>query len=241
MILLLAGTGEAREIAAGLAARGVAGIASLAGATRQPAPLRLPTRTGGFGDEAGFRTFLAAHRVTAIIDATHPFAERITARTVRVAADLGLPCLRVDRPAWAPGPGDRWTEAPLDQAGAHIPAGARVFVASGRQTLATLRALPNHLFCRVIDPPDQPFPGPGAWVVGRPPFTEGQETALFRDLAIDWLVVKNAGGTEGWPKLAAARELGLPVLIAPRPALPPGLTSVTTAAAALDWALARCT
>jgi precorrin-6A/cobalt-precorrin-6A reductase len=235
MILVLAGTAEARDLAARLAAAGLPAVASLAGVTRDPRPLALPTISGGFGGEAGFRRFLAERGVTAVVDATHPFAARITARTARVCADLDLPLIRIGRPGWTAGPGDRWITAQLSQAPGLIPPGARVFVATGRQSLDDLPPLDATLFVRVVDQPDRPLGRPGDWVVGRPPFDEAEEARLFRDLAIDWLIAKDAGGTGGRAKLDAARRLGLPVLMVPRPPTPLGLCTVETLDEAWAW------
>lgn len=236
-VLLLAGTAEARAIAGGLAAMpGVAAQASLAGAVRAPAALPLPTRIGGFGGEDGFAEFLRAQRIAQVIDATHPFAHRISARSARVCEPLGTGYLQVLRPAWAPGPGDRWTPiATEEDAARHIPEGATVFLATGRQTLDRFANLGGRrLICRQIDPPGAPFPYPGGeYLVGRPPFSVAGEAALFARLGVDWLVVKNAGGTASRAKLDAARALGLPVAMIDRP---PQLDAprVGTAQAALD-------
>lgn len=238
MILLLAGTGEARDIAAGLAERRLPATASLAGATRAARAIALPTRVGGFGGEAAFRDYLLETGVTAIIDATHPFAARISARTARVAAALGLPCLAVLRPEWRPGPGDLWT--PFDreeEVAAHVPIGATVFLATGRQTLEQFAGLAGRrVICRQIDPPTAPFPFEGGeFLVGRPPFSVEDERRLFSELGVDVLVVKNSGGAASATKLDAARALGLPVLMQRRPP-PPSGARVETAAEALDWA-----
>ncbi len=236
-LLLLAGTGEARIIARTLHAEGIDATASLAGTMRAPTPLGLPTRTGGFGGEAGFRAYLADRGVTAVLDATHPFAGHISQRTARVCAALALPYCQVLRPPWAPGPGDDWVM--LDQeedAARHIPAGATVFLATGRQTLhrfANLGACT--LISRQINVPDTPFPFPnGRFLPGTPPFSEDEEHALFRDLGIDWLVAKNAGGTTPRTKLDAARRLGIRVALLNRPPQPDA-PRVETAEQALDW------
>lgn len=238
MLLLLAGTRGARDIATGLAARGVKTIASLAGATRDPVKMDVPTRIGGFGGEDGFRDFLADEGISAIIDATHPFAHRISERTARVAAELGLPYLQLMRPPWVAGDGDRWVHLDAeDQAARHIPKGATVFLATGRQTLEKFANLQGRrLICRQIDPPDGPFPFEnGQFLVGRPPFSIEEEVALFSSLGVDWLVVKNAGGQASRSKLDAARELGIPVAMVRRPK-PLAVETVETPAQALAWA-----
>lgn len=234
-LLLLAGTGDARQIAKGLAGGDV--IASLAGATRGPAPLPIPTRVGGFGGEAGFRAFLQENGITAVLDATHPYAHRITERSARICAERGLPFLQFLRPGWVAAPGDKWTEiAREEDAAALIPEGATVFLGTGRQTLERFANLSGRrVICRQIDPPEGPFPFPGgAFLIGRPPFSVEDEVALFDRLGVDWLVVKNAGGAASGTKLTAARQLGIPVLMIARPPVGDWPT-VATVEDALGW------
>lgn len=236
-LLLLAGTSEARKIAWGLSTRGTAAIASLAGATRSPDPLPLPTRVGGFGGQAGFEAFLRENAITAVLDATHPFAAAITGRTARVCATLSMPYLQLLRPEWRPEPGDRWTEIGSEQeAATHIPPGSTVFLATGRLTLDRFSGLQGcRVLCRQIDPPTAPFPFEGGeFIISRPPFSVQREVDLFGALGVDWLVVKNAGGDESRTKLVAARQLDISVLLLRRPPMPDTLR-VETVQAALDW------
>ena len=238
-VLLLAGTGEAREIAAGLHAAGVDAVASLAGATQRAGPLALPTRSGGFGGRAGFEAYLDDAEITAVLDATHPFAADITARTAEVCASRGVPYLYHLRAPWRPAPGDIWREiAREEEAAALIPPGATVFLGTGRQTLDRFANLAGRrVICRQIDPPTQPFPFPGGeYLVGRPPFSVAHERALFAALGIDWIVVKNAGGDASRTKLTAAADLGIPVLMIQRPVVPDGIAVTDSVAAAIDWA-----
>ncbi len=240
-LLLLGGTGEARRLGGKLAEAGRPAIVSLAGAVRCTTPQPLASRIGGFGGEAGFRDYLAEAGITAILDATHPFAARITARTARVCADLGLPYALLRRPGWQAQTGDKWTFLAQENAVAqHIPPGAHAFLATGRQSLpGYANMLGRRMTLRVIDPPEQPFPYPGGqFLVGRPPFSRAEEKALFRALRIDWLVTKNAGGAASRSKLDAARALGLPVLLIARPDAPEGVTLLRSVAAAWDWVCA---
>ncbi|GGL74873.1 cobalt-precorrin-6A reductase [Wenxinia marina] len=236
-VLLLAGTREGREMAERLSRAGVPALVSLAGATDRPLPLPLPTRRGGFGGAEGFLDCLRVEGITAVVDATHPFAARITDRTGRLCAEQGVPYLQILRPGWQEGDGDRWTRiARLEDAAGLIPTGATVFLATGRQSLGAAAELAGRrLMLRVIDPPKEPFPIEGGdYVVGRPPFTLDAEKALFALTGVDWLVVKDSGGDEGRAKLDAARALGLPVALIDRPPLPDA-PRVTTAEAAMAW------
>lgn len=239
-VLVLAGTGEAKDIASGLLAMGVDAVASLAGATRLPKALALPTRVGGFGGADGFRAYLAEAGITAVLDATHPFAAQITARSAWICAEEGLPYLLFTRPQWEPEAGDCWTFLEREEeAAAHIKPGQTAFLGTGRQTLERFSNLKDvRVICRQIDPPNDPFPFPGGqFLVGRPPFPVADEIALFKELAIDWLVVKNAGGARSKSKLVAARKLGIPVLMIRRPPVP-DVPQVTTIEEAISWAKA---
>jgi precorrin-6A/cobalt-precorrin-6A reductase len=236
-LLLLAGTGEAKRVAWGLVDSGVPVIASLAGVTRSPEPLPLPTRTGGFGGEAGFAEYLDSAGITAVLDATHPYADQITNRTARVCAARSIPYLQLLRPVWVPEQGDNWTEiASEHDAAPHIRMGATVFLATGRQTLDRFANLEGRrVLCRQIDPPTAPFPFEGGeFIISRPPFSVEREEQLFAALGVDWLIVKNAGGTESRSKLTAARHLGIPVLLLRRPPMPDA-PRVETVQEALDW------
>ena len=234
-IALLAGTAEARAVAALLAAEGVDALASLSGATREPAALPIPARSGGFGGEAPFADWLRDEGIGAILDATHPFATAMAHRAVRVARRLGLPHRRLLRPGWTERPGDRWTRIGREEeAAAVIPPGATVFLATGPGTVGRFAGLDASLVCRRIDPPEEPFPLAGRWLVGRPPFTVEGEVALLTDLRVDWIVARDAGGAGSRPKLDAARALGLPVALIDRPPQPPG-PHATSPEEAMAW------
>jgi precorrin-6A/cobalt-precorrin-6A reductase len=195
----------------------------------------VPTRIGGFGGEAGFLRVLAEERIGAVVDATHPFAAAITARTAALCARNGMPFLRLERPGWRERPGDRWTRVDDMAAAARAAAGvAAVFLATGPRSVAAFAGFAGAVWCRVIDPPDAAFPLPrGGWVVGRPPFTVAEEVALFRRLGIGALVARDSGAAGAEAKLAAARALGLPVILLRRP--PPVAPRVATVQDAVAW------
>jgi precorrin-6A/cobalt-precorrin-6A reductase len=241
-LLLLAGTGDARRIAAGLLrVKGLYLIASLAGATRQPAEMACETRVGGFGGRAGFRAYLKAENIGAVLDATHPFAAVMSQTAAGVCGELGVPHVQMLRPEWQAQAGDDWVDlANAAEAAAHIPDGATVFLATGRQTLPGFANLKGRtLICRQIDPPDGPFPfANGRFLVGRPPFSVADEVTLFRALQVDWLVVKNSGAEAARSKLDAARELGLKVAMISRPKQP-DCARVERVEQALAWVHAQ--
>ncbi len=237
-VLILGGTGEARAVAGELSAAGAEVISSLAGRTPRPARPEGTTRLGGFGGAAGLATYLQAERITAVIDATHPFATRITAAAVGATATAGVPLLILRRPPWEPGP--RWqTVADMPAAAAAVRAWPpdAVFLAIGRQHLAAFAADSRHTFvARAISPPSGPLPPRLTMVLARGPFTEDQERALLRDHQIGLLVTRNSGGPMTAAKLHAAAGLGLPVIAVAPPPPPDGTATVATVAEAVRWA-----
>ncbi len=272
-VLILGGTTEASELGRALAgdSRFAAEI-SLAGRTVRPMPQPLPTRIGGFGGAAGLAAYLRDHRIDALIDATHPFAARMTANAVAAADETGTPLLVVLRPEWRPVAGDCWTMVETMQAAAEAlfrmdvidpprhpgegrgPGAARkpermaldsgfrrndenvrVFLTVGQKDLLPFRALPHAFVLRSVDPPPpQNLPARVEFIAARGPFLEADERCLLEKHRIDVIVTKNSGGTATEAKLAAARALGLPVIIVQRPPIPP-MPTVGSVAEVMAW------
>ncbi|MEV4014255.1 cobalt-precorrin-6A reductase [Nonomuraea angiospora] len=257
-VLILGGTAEARALAAELSGRGVHVVSSLAGRVSNP---RLPVgevREGGFGGPDGLAAWLAAERIDALVDATHPFAARMTASAAEASARTGVPLLVLRRPGWREGPGDTWQRVPslhaaaarlsetatrlsgtrLSEAAARPGGGPlRVFLTTGRRSLPVFTGRAGvWLLARSVDPPEPPLPDNVHVLLDRGPYTVEGERALIREHRLDVLVTKDSGGPMTTAKLVAARELGLPVIMVDRPPPPSGVRLVETAAAAAAWA-----
>jgi precorrin-6A/cobalt-precorrin-6A reductase len=238
-ILVLGGTAEARRLAQHLAPRTDLDVTlSLAGRTASPAAQPVPVRIGGFGGADGLAGYLSRNRIGALIDATHPYAARISANAARAAALANVPLLALRRPPWIAGSGDRWTEV-ADVAGAVAAladAPRRVFVALGRNELSPFVEAPQHFYLiRSVDRIEPPIAVPhAAYITARGPFEERAERALMSEHRIDVVVAKNSGGQASYGKMAAARALGLPVIVLRRPALP-DVPAVETIPEIITW------
>jgi precorrin-6A/cobalt-precorrin-6A reductase len=236
-VLVLGGTAEGRRLAALLTANGVTVVSSLAGRTAEPALPAGDVRIGGFGGPTGLADWLAARAVTAVVDATHPFATEISASARTVCAALDLPRLALIRPGWQAGDGDDWRRAPSLRAAADALPGERVFLTVGRRGVAAFAADRRRWFLiRAVDPPTGALPPRHLLLLARGPFTLAGELELMRRHRVEVLVTKDSGGPMTAAKLAAARQLGLPVVMVDRPEAAPGPTA-STVEAALDWVL----
>lgn len=218
-ILLLGGIGEALQLAQRLAEDHELTY-SLAGRFRAP-QLPCAVRMGGFGGVAGLSAFLKEGYFDLLIDATHPYAARISTHAHRAAEQTAIPLWAYRRPAWQAVAGDDW----------------RV-VSDWTETLTAIKEFRRPLFTTGIEPLQHThaiLPGqhwlvrclekrsaaPHLTVLGaRGPFSVEDELSLMQDYRIDVLISKNSGGAATAAKLIAARRLGIPVVMLKRPVLP---------------------
>ncbi|MGE8068279.1 cobalt-precorrin-6A reductase [Pseudomonas sp. NPDC089569] len=217
-ILLLGGVTEALAIARTLGPRH---IYSLAGIGRVPTDLTCQVRVGGFGGAEGLAHYIHEERIDLLLDATHPYAAKISQNAAHAAHLSGIPCWALRRPAWQPQASDDWREvsdwAELIEA---LKPFRRPLFTLGREPLQHLEEIPPEQFwtLRALDA----YPGNDRCeVIGaRGPFLIDDERELFERRQIDVLISKNSGSTATEPKLEVARERGVPVLVLKRPELP---------------------
>ncbi|WP_277587747.1 cobalt-precorrin-6A reductase [Pseudomonas chlororaphis] len=217
-VLLLGGVTEALAIARTL---GPEHIYSLAGIGRVPADLDCQVRVGGYGGAEGLARFIREQGIELLLDATHPYAARISQNAATAAQLCDIPCWALRRPTWQAQAGDDWREvrdwAELVQA---LEPFKRPLFTLGREPLQHLHEIPAGQFwtLRALDP----YPGNDRCeVIGaRGPFLIDSERELFERRRIDVLISKNSGSSATEPKLEVARERGVPVLILQRPSLP---------------------
>ncbi|NVI90054.1 cobalt-precorrin-6A reductase [Actinomadura sp. BRA 177] len=235
-VLILGGTAEARALAASLT--GVHVVSSLAGRVSDP---RLPSgevHIGGFGGAAGLAAWLRDHRIDRLVDATHPFAERMSASAARASQLTGVPLLALRRPGWDEEDGDDWHRVPsLPDAANALPEGARVFLTTGRRSIPVFAARTDAWFlARSVDPPEPPVPSNVEVLLARGPYTADGERALISEHRLNVLVTKDSGGTMTRAKLTAAREAGIPVIMVDRPPHPDGVQATDDVESAAAWA-----
>jgi precorrin-6A/cobalt-precorrin-6A reductase len=238
-VLILGGTTEARQLAERLATRAdLAVTLSLAGRTAAPALQPVPVRVGGFGGAQGLVQFLLDQRINVLVDATHPYAAMISANAAIAAPRARVALLALRRPRWTPVLEDRWIEVG-DATGAAQALGnapRRVFLALGRKDIEPFADAPQHSYLvRSVEPIVPPLMVPHAvYITARGPFAEADERILLEQHCIEVIVAKNSGGSATYGKIAAARTLGLPVIMLRRPSLP-DVEAVETVDDAVAW------
>jgi precorrin-6A/cobalt-precorrin-6A reductase len=242
-ILLLGGTTEASSLAGRLAQdASVEATLSLAGRTANPAASPLPTRIGGFGGIEGLTDYLRQERIDLFVDATHPFAANISTNAIAASAATGVPLLAIERPPWAPVAGDNWVEhESIAEAVAALPEEPQdVFSGLGRQAIDALRSAPQHRYViRVVDQIEIPGGLPHArFIAARGPFRTDDDTKLFEEHGIRYVLAKNAGGSAAYSKIEAARDLGIKVHMVRRPTMA-ARTTVPSVDEALSWIAAH--
>ena len=217
-------------------------VLSLAGATANPAPAPIPQRIGGFGGPAGLAVYLRAEWIDAVVDATHPFAARMSANAVAACRATATPLVVFTRPPWVRQQGDRWIEvATMEEAvDALGPKRKTVFLTQGRLQLAAFVRAPQHRYIvRAIDPPAEADAlADCRLILARGPFALRDELALMRDEKVETLVSKNSGGRATYPKIEAARTLGVEVVIVKRPK-PPDAETLHDLDAVMAWIVTR--
>ena len=245
-VLILGGTRDARQLAEALAARGLRVTFALHRPTGAvPPPSGCSLHLGSFGGEEGLADFIRAQGVTQWVNALHPHAATMQARTIKLAPAVGLPFHRLERPLWQPGAGDRWSRH--DSVEALIAGVASMGPpAHGKPETATATdtGAPRHRLLLTVGPQSLadflPLTGPGieaalftrrfdtargeafdrlvTWIDGAPNPDLAAETALIEAHRITALVTKNSGGPRP-AKLDAAATAGLPVFLLNPPRL----------------------
>lgn len=243
--MILGGTAEARTLAVELVQTGIAVTSSLAGRVLDPSVPVGEVRIGGFGGTTGLEDYLRQNGIAAVVDATHPFAARMSASAITACAASSVPLLLLTRPGWTTHPDAgswRWVDAHADAAVAARELGARIFLTTGRTTLPSFTALSDlFVLVRLVDAADRPLPAGWGVIRGRGPYTVDGETRLMTTKGIDVLVTKDSGGAMTAPKLTAAARIGVPIVVVRRPVVAGSaeVAQVGTVGEAVQWVLRR--
>ncbi|WP_448560895.1 cobalt-precorrin-6A reductase [Trichothermofontia sp.] len=231
-IWLIGGTQESAQLAAGLAAARIPWVVSV---TTESAR-RLYGITGpghdfriwvGRLNDHTIADFLQEHQITAILDASHPFAVEISQLAIAAAQRYGLPYLRYERPALSVPPNSSLAVPSLTQSlliDAHSASarcyqvdslitllqgnylqGHRVLLTLGYRSLSAFQPWQSQatLFARILPSPIALETAlaagftPDRLIALRPPLSGDLERALWQHWQISLVVTKASGAAGG--------------------------------------------
>ena len=219
-ILILGGTGEARQLAALLVNAGHDVMTFLAGATEHPVLPEGKVQIGGMGGVLGLKQYIVSESIEILIDATHPFAGGISLIAYYASIDIEtVTLLRLERAEWQKQKDDIWIEVDsVKSAVEALPLGSRIMLTIGRKWIEPFMARSDLSgLVRMIEAPSVDIPQSWRLVRERPPFSVEGEMTLMIDNNISHIVSKNSGGAETESKIVAARKLKIPVVMISRP------------------------
>lgn len=231
-LLLLGGTSDAKYLAHELHISNIPLVYSLAGKVEKThRHYNYPVIIGGFSQSGGLANFIRQQNITAVLDATHPYATQITEQAFITAQNMNIPYWRYERPAWLAQEGDRWTSFKDETAlfeqfidkkhilftQGHLSTGFLQQLIHKRQTQQTF-------YLRTMVKPKHDLPAWMPWIQAPRAFSLEQELHLIQQYHIDALVTKNSGGEFTYAKLLAARQLEVPVFLLQRPMPTKGIT-----------------
>lgn len=246
-LLIMGGTGDAAQLARTLTSRfsnQIEIVISYSGVTGHQPDLPCDVHVGGFGGAEGLITYLKDNAFTLIVDATHPFADKISQSIYVAAQALNIPALALHRPEWEQAPDDRWLMVgDMKTAARRVEElGVKTFLTIGIKELAEFDDMDDVEFLvRLVHHPKQPLPLKNYEVVlGTPPYDVENERRLLREQGVKMLVTKNSGGAQTYAKIEAARLEKVSVLVIQRPPLEP-MESADSIDQVLDWLKIRMT
>ena len=225
-ILIFGGTSEGRRLSLALAALGAAVTVSVLtpyGAEAQGQAPGITVLTGARTPDA-----LPAlmKNFDLVIDATHPYAQRISA-SLREAADRsGVRLLRLKRPESDALPEGTAAFGTAEEAAVYLAGrGGNVLLTTGTKELPAFAALdPARLFARVLPTHEalsacEQLKIPHRNILAmQGPFSAALNEAILRQFEIRFLVSKDGGAAGGFPeKCAAAAAAGVTLVLLTRP------------------------
>jgi precorrin-3B C17-methyltransferase len=183
--------------------------------------------SGRMGMEAR-RQDISDSKAKLIVDATHPYAVKISEQLMEIAQELKIPYLRFERPTESIEGHIELSNSMETAAHRAVEIGQRIFISTGSRDLATFLRIPGAeqktWFTRIT--PEAEFLQK-ALALGIPqsnicamqgPFSQEFNEALWRDWKIDCVITKESGAPGGYrAKVAAANKLNIPIIVVRRP------------------------
>ena len=168
-----------------------------------------------------------------VVDATHPYAVRITAHIKEACADTGAEYIRLRRPESFATGDDIVAVDSIDAAVEYLKGTeGNILVTTGSRDIAKYTAIPNYrerVFARVLSISDSVsecakngFEGKNLFAM-QGPFCEELDYGMMVQIDAKFMVTKDSGAPGGFAeKVAAARRAGVTIVLVGRPQEEPG-------------------
>ncbi|MBA4544103.1 precorrin-6A reductase [Thermoactinomyces daqus] len=243
MVLFLAGTSDARDLAVRLNRARISLLATVVteSAAKSLREEGIPVRVGRLTAEemAGLIRVQGCNRV---VDASHPFAEEASKNAMEAARICGIPYIRFERPAWIYGnhPGICIVSSYEEAAEEAARRKGVIMLTTGSKTLATFtkRLLPDPeilLVARMLPRKDNMEKCAELGIEQKNiiamqgPFGKELNIALYRHYGVTTVITKESGKAGSVDeKVEAALDEGIGVILIARPQLDYG-TSFSSA------------
>jgi precorrin-3B C17-methyltransferase len=227
-VWVFSGTSDGNEIVRSLHQQGIPVIVSIA--TEQGAQTwreqKIPVVWGSLGRERRHQV-LRQHQASLLVDATHPYASRMTLQLQQLSVDLEIPCLRYERLSTLVG--DELCGDSIEKVSAlALKSGKRILLATGshqvleflsqdrhRQAEWFVRCAPTSESLRELEQAGVPL---SRICAQQGPFSVEENHMLLERWKIEALVTKDSGKAGGYlEKYQAAKALGIPLIVLQRP------------------------
>lgn len=242
-VLVFGGTSEGRLLVEWLSARGSCSVvycATTAYGTSLVAGNRNVTVLQGPLSQQDKERLMSSCDFACIVDATHPYAQHISASIDDLSQAFGMEVVRVARAGSSSADLTHvdapWTiVADAEEAARHVAStSGNVLLTTGTKDLATfVAAMPDYrqrLYVRILPvgmslAKVEELGVPASHIVAmQGPFSTGLNRAIIRELGISAMVTKESGPAGGFDQKAeAARECGVQLVVIGRPSAAAGL------------------
>ncbi|MCM1326624.1 MAG: precorrin-6A reductase [Bacteroidales bacterium] len=226
-ILIFAGTTEGRRLSEQLAAAGIRNTVCVAteyGETAMGEHPLIKVHTGRMNEEE-IRMFIRNREFSAVVDATHPYAEAVTQNVKAAVKDTDIPYLRLKRESGGESMVGqiRYFESSAACAEALKLTEGNILLTTGSKELAVFckdAEVKERLYVRILPAleslklcMEQGIEGKRILAL-QGPFTEKMNEAMLCQYRIKCLVTKESGKNGGYrEKLEAAQKAGIPVYV----------------------------
>jgi precorrin-6A/cobalt-precorrin-6A reductase len=232
MVLILAGTSDARELALQIQAAGYPLLTTVVteNAAKSMEEVGLPVRTGRMNADE-ICDLIQKENFKAVVDASHPFAEEASRNALAGAKAAGVPYIRYERASSEEKANPLITKVQDYAAAAELAAEHKgvVMLTTGSKTLQIfaekLIGLPDvRMIARMLPRKDNMEKCEALGVEQKNivaiqgPFSKELNAALYKQYGVTLMITKESGKVGSVDeKLEAALELGIPTIMITRP------------------------